>query len=321
MLRRHSRIDKRSAFTLIELMIVILIIAVLVSLLASGIAKIMDKIPEVRTRTEITALAEGLQGFMNDYQLDQPPPSVLYLNEAAPLSTASGPFLQKVFGKNLGSTDWNGDGAIAPANITWTLEGEQCLVFYLGGIPNTAVVNAALASGNPAITQCMGFSSNNMKPSYGSMVGETMGRRKGPYYQFVSGTIMPPAATPVIQAGRLFPGVLWNKNLSGFYIYMDPWQVKNPPAGGVSHPLGTPYAFFSTMGINNGYTLTCPNLAPLGPYAITAGYTYSNTFQILSAGKDGVFGGGVWIPSNGATGNGADDQANFSSTILGKGQN
>ena len=33
-----------------------------------------------------------------------------------------------------------------------------------------------------------------------------------------------------------------------------------------------------------------------------------------------MFGGGIWIPSSGATGAGADDQANFSAKVLGAGQ-
>jgi hypothetical protein len=56
-------------------------------------------------------------------------------------------------------------------------------------------------------------------------------------------------------------------------------------------------------------------------------YTFNNTYQILSAGSDGVFGSGgtvgggvLWSSSAGATGPGRDDQANFASSILSAGQ-
>lgn len=300
MIRDHSHGDKRSAFTLVELMVVILIIAILVSLISSAVMKALGKIPEVQTRTEISEMAVGLEAFMSDYGLSDPPPSVLFLNEFAPSTTPSGPFLQKVFGKNLGPTDWNGDGVIAPPNITWTLQGEQCLVFYLGGIPSNP--NNLLTPGvQPA---GLGFSTNNMKPSYGSMVGETMGRRKGPYFNFVT--------------SRLWPQTILNTPPGTFYIYLDPWQTKTGPL--YTTLGGSPYSFFSSAGINNGYVATS-GFGRL-PFATGVGqFTYPNKYQIVSAGKDGILVGGPWSPTSGAVGADADDQANFSGTLLGVGQN
>jgi prepilin-type N-terminal cleavage/methylation domain-containing protein len=332
MIRDHSHREKRSAFTLVELMVVILIIAILVSLLASAVMKALGKIPEVQTSTEIAEMSAALQVFMSDYGLSDPPPSTLILNEAAPLASPSGPFLQKVFGKNLGPTDWNGDGAISGI---WPLQGQQCLTFYLGGIPSNPL-NPLTPGAQPG---GLGFSTNNMKPSMGSMAidyqpanpaglppGVGMGKRKGPYFNFVTSRLVPVQAT------------------GGFFMYLDPWQVKTS-LNGVG-PM--PYVYFSSNGINNGYNYTdCSAVSytdllgshfalPYWTGVTGTSFTYSNsnTYQIISAGKDGKFGynpglppppgalnSNLWSPTSGAVGTGADDQANFSSTLLGAGQN
>jgi prepilin-type N-terminal cleavage/methylation domain-containing protein len=297
MLRNHSRRNQRGAFTLVEMVVVLLIIAILASLVVSVTVNVTNQMTQAQTRTEISQLEVALRAFMSDYGLSDPPPSYLILNETSPLSTPSAAFLQKVFGKNLGAqgpVDWNGDGVL---NGPWTLEGEQCLVFYLGGIPTTP----GLGGFSP-----QGFSTNNMNPA---MPG---GKRKGPYYTF--------------QVARLVPLTSYNPAASPFPVYLDPWQVKIGPK---------PYAYFSSNGINNGYTgADCVSIGA-APYFITGTtqFTNPNTYQIISAGKDGVFGTAGWIPASGvppvppsnpnAAGQpaGADDQANFSSTLLGQGQN
>lgn len=297
MIRNHSRSGKRSAFTLVELMVVVLIIAILVSLVSSAVLKALGKIPEVTTRTEIAEMDMALRAFMLDYNLDVPPPSYLILHEANPLLSQPTGFFQKAFGKNFGSqgpVDWNGDGQI---DGPWTLEGEQCLVFYLGGIPTAP----GLGMYSP-----QGFSTNSMNPAAISA------KRKGPYYPFQVGRLAPQPYNPLI-----------------FPMYIDAWQSKSA---------AKPYAYFSSNGNNNiGYTQNttpplhdCKSIGAF-PYYITGTNQYMNpnTYQIISAGKDGVFGifgttnpAGTagWNPAAGAVGVGADDQANFSGSLLGSGQ-
>jgi hypothetical protein len=273
----------------------------------------MDKLKENQTRKEISEMEVALRAFMADYGLTEPPPSYLYLSEADPINKnktnqtdgLTAAFLEKLFGHNLGPTDWNGDGKISGGTF---LQGNQCLVFYLGGIPNSAAVSLAGAAPAP-----QGFSTNNMKPSYGSMPGETMGKRKGPYFNFVTTRLYYPQQ-------QVFPP--WD----GFFTYIDPWMTKS----GVLWGIGTPYAFYSSTGINNQYPIYTDWGA--SPYKTGNGqYMNPNTYQIISAGKNGVFGRGLWIPSSGPVmpnivppvpdPDGLDDQANFSSTLLGSGQN
>ncbi len=347
----HSRTNMRSAFTMIELMVVLLIIAILASLLFSAVMRIMGGVPQVQTATEITQLSLGLQAFMRDYNLTEPPPSYLVLYENLALYQGPNPipnalqvqqsyaFLTKAFGRNLGSAsngiiDWNGDGI--PGNgpngptTPWILEGEQCLVFYLGGIPTAPWLSGFAPQG---------FSTNNMNPAF-NPPGIPQ-QRKGPYYQFQTNRLVSMQSINPLATSPQNP-----QGLSPLHpVYLDAWQVKNRPYGGNPHGNGWPYAFFSSRGLNNGYTITdCANLLdptdqtpvpqtdplfnrcqfynmnnPL-PYSSNQ-YLNSNMYQILSAGKDGVFGLGTMSTAGGEKPGGDDDQSNFSSTTLGKGQN
>jgi type II secretory pathway pseudopilin PulG len=219
------------------------------------------------------------------------------------------------------------------------LEGEQCLVFFAGGIPNS-VTNTVT-----------GFSTNATNPAAG-------GDRVPPFFDFKSSRL------------TLIPGTA-----PGFPCYQDGYGK-------------TPYAFFSSYKSTNGYNryvnYSNPYIAPIGsgapvtsdcqalylygigglpvfPYCQSGMYTapqvapgvspvYLNpqTYQIISAGKDNIFGNGtvvagypgapagnavwvynsipnpgLWNPSNasafylaGTTG-GADDVANFYDRLLG----
>jgi prepilin-type N-terminal cleavage/methylation domain-containing protein len=274
MIERRSRGVNRSAFTLIELLVVMAIIAILVSLTTAAVMRAMWKIPEVETSTEIAEMSVALQAFMSDFNLDVPPPSTLTLRTTVTNYPAGDPslaFLKKMFGKNLyaqGNINWGGTGGT-------TLNGAQCLVFYLGGIGN------------------QGFSYNGMNPV--PVAGQ---RTHGPYYTF--------------QTSRLVAGT------GNFPMYLDAWKVKTGPK---------PYAYFSSQGINNKYSVTdctaigaAPYFTPAGTVTAASQFSNPNTYQIISAGADGAFGITGWSPTGGATGAGADDQTNFSSAVLKAGQ-
>lgn len=297
MIRDHSHSCERSAFTMVEVMVVILILAILSSLISSVVVKGMDKATESQTRKEISEMEVALRAFMLDYGLTDPPPSYLYLSETDPLNTLgkgdaqTAAFLEKMFGKNLGKlgyVDWNGNGQSDPP---YAVQEKECLVFYLGGIPNSVAVRGG------ATPAPQGFSANNINPSAPG------GKRKGPYFNFIASRLFP-------QPQQVIPAWL------GFFFYIDPWMSKS----GVLYQIGTPYAFFSSRGIRSTYD-TSPD-SGAKPYMTSNGqYMNPNTYQILSAGRDGQFGNPLWNPSSGALGAGADDQANFSSTLLGAGQN
>jgi prepilin-type N-terminal cleavage/methylation domain-containing protein len=310
--RRSAR--RRVGFTLIELLIVIGIIALLVSLLMSAVVKTLEKMDEVATSREVNSLASSMTQFQADFNVQTgAPPSRLYIDESGTYDPSvnftgsdnlgawgSLTAQQQVALKQLASDsknylysklwprtplayDWNGSKTTEKPYI---LEGQQCLVFFLGGV---------IVNGNPT-----GFSTDPRDPM------KTSGPRKGPYFQFVSSRLQ---------------GPLNGNNM--MWQFIDAYGSSSggqPYAYFSSGPAANNYNAYPTLGsdcvalgITNGaYTQT--NAAPFQFYK-------PDTFQIISAGKNQAFGpGGYWLSSMGASGmpaSGGDDITNFYGAKLG----
>jgi prepilin-type N-terminal cleavage/methylation domain-containing protein len=279
----HPRRAGRRAFTLVELLVVCAIIAVLVSLTTAAVMKFLAKGPEVQNVNDIHQLEAAIAAFHRDFKLGTEYfPSRLKLcmrytdyNTSQPgLDRDSLGFLQRMFPrlwKDAASqatvVDWtghwsNGQGKIDPPVV---LEGDQCLVFFLGGAGG---VN--------------GFSASASNPA---AVG---GARKGPYFNFDSTRL------------AAYPG---HAAVNGFVYpsYYDVYGYKN----GTGKPYAYFSSYTSRNGYNRYGSTDCPALgvspfiASLSP---TVQYVYPDKFQIISAGSDGVFGpgGGPWSPATAA---------------------
>jgi prepilin-type N-terminal cleavage/methylation domain-containing protein len=214
----------RAGFTLVELLVVLAIIAILISLTAAAVMRFLTLGPEVQTHSEIGQLETALNAAKNDLrpgtQLEFLP-SVLVLREdcaygTTPIELASVAFLQKAFGKRIPTTpaqltaagltfiDWNGDGTFTSGPLV--LDGGQCLVFWLGGIPNN--------NPTPTVLSCGGFSTNPLNPA-------DTANRKAPYFDF--------------KPNRLVAGP------GSFYYYNDPFKL-TPYAYFTSYPISPFYA-------------------------------------------------------------------------------
>jgi prepilin-type N-terminal cleavage/methylation domain-containing protein len=312
--------SKRSAFTLIEILVVIAIIAILASLLLGGVMMVLSRGPVVTTQNDILQLSTAMNNFYGKYSFY--PPNRLRLcssrtkyatagaNTTAQEDNQSIAALSKMFPaltetnpatgiSNWTNIAWDGSGNTA---LDVTLEGDQVLVFILGGIPDTA-------AGKPPL----GFSTNAANPAAAATAANPDRIKWMTSWDSSRIALLHPAAT--------------SKN---FPSYLDGFAGDLPapanPATGVKQK--QPYLYFSSMGVatrENGYdpTASGPPGTTVSPYiqkaataTAPASYWKSNTFQIISAGKDGTFGpGGLWPSTTG--GPVMDDMSNFNGSVLG----
>jgi prepilin-type N-terminal cleavage/methylation domain-containing protein len=168
----------RSAFTLLELVIVIAIIGMLSSLLFFGIGGALRGVAVTEVKAEFTQLETAMTTFESDYGVI--PPSRIVLTEN-PGATAWDPVsksvLRKMFGSNVDFTtlvDFNGDN---DKTDVLTLTSSECLLFFLGGMRDGSSFPLTLETA--AIT---GFSANREKPF--ARGGDN---RTGPQFTFDSG--------------------------------------------------------------------------------------------------------------------------------------
>ena len=198
MLRNRFPRKVRLAFTLIELLVVIAIIAVLIGLTSAAVLRVLVKGPEIQAQSEIQQLAAAISAFKQEFNVKTMPSRILLREDLSaynpndPLEADSRAFLGMMFGRRLGSPiNWSGrtDFATTPQNRRFLLRGEQCLVFFLGGLQDRT-------SGG-----VLGFSSSPTDPMAPG------GTRRGPFFDF---------KTTRLQADPS----------NGFFVYLDAF---NPP--------------------------------------------------------------------------------------------
>jgi prepilin-type N-terminal cleavage/methylation domain-containing protein len=320
-LKRQWRPAQRGGFTLIELLVVITIIAVLVALTAAAVMRALILGPTVTARTDITQLDNGLAAFQSKYGPNYIPSKLVlrkYLGDygTAQMEVDSVNYLTTVFHKGGTNfrTNWQNRGMNwhnswsqlpATAHPHEVLEGDQCLVFFLGGIQATAP------------NGCLGFSTDDANPDM-ITAGNTVS-----FYDFKSNRLFISAVHPNSQ----------------FFSYQDAYGKGMPYLYFSAYGKENGYNRYD----KNGNYYAASGLAPLSdcflsgvwPYA-EAGtpvvrYLKKSTGQIICAGADGQFGPGTDITSKtpyfytSATVDllptvGQDDQANFAGNMLKAGQ-
>jgi prepilin-type N-terminal cleavage/methylation domain-containing protein len=281
-MRRAHRTDRRGGFTLIELIVVILIILILMGLIGAGVLKYMDLAPQLQTTNELTQLTNACEAFKLKYKM-YPPSSFLVSNTFSDYSGTGYDTIMLAIWPRITSGFTAGTISWAPVGTKILLEGDQCLVFFLGG-PNQT-----------------GWSTDPTNPT------SSGGTRNGPFFEFPTTRLV----TFAHQTGNAtFPSFADPYSLptkSGVYAFFSSGRTTN------GYNTGT-----LTGATNTG---DCPSLpgAPQ-PYVQSTGRFYNpNSIQIISAGKDQKFGGGgSWVPGGYAAGTvGFDDLSNFASGFLG----
>jgi general secretion pathway protein G len=290
-----ARKTGRRGFTLVELMIAMVIIGLLVSLLTVAVVKALNVGKRTKNRAEISQLEAALSQFKQRFGVI--PPSRLKLCEHLnnynlnnQLDADSVAFITKMFPSidmNAWSTtgmNWNGnkDPASTPPGADIIdgpviLEGDQCLVFCLGGIPAWSTIN-----GNPSPTPVppavLGFSANPKLPAYtGNPLSpdpklSSDGDRIGPFFEFQSSRLVLIGDA----SGNLLPAPNFNNppatNPLGrshlHYSYLDTYGVSNGLGGLVNpRPPYQVYAYFSSYKATNGYNRYFGSPAPLSGFS------------------------------------------------------
>lgn len=134
--RRSQRTEApRAGFTLVELLMVIVIIAILLALIVPAAQGVIATAREREVAAELTGLETGCSKFKARYG-ENPPSAVTLYEQANAWTPASRAVMRKVFGSTFRfdiSRDINGNGN---STDVITMTGDQCLVFFLGGLPD-----------------------------------------------------------------------------------------------------------------------------------------------------------------------------------------
>ena len=289
----------RPAFTLVELLVVVAILIVLAMLATVTISSTFNYVTEVRARNEIEQLADACEAFKLQY--GRYPPSHVHLREKGNYeepAVGGGPVreylaskaeLEAIFrgidldlyARSGGQAwhDWNGNGV---ADDGYWLDGEQCLVFFLGGLferdPQTGAYHLT------------GFCPDKTRPAV-----RTPGKpRSGPFFEFDSRRLV-----SLEKWGRGREPA--NQKSLAFPVYLDPWGV--PYAYFRAGPPNDPpiyrntshlYLFVMNHAVNDDPAgmLFTPYWREPGPPGQDRIWHMPSKFQIISAGKDKKFGGG-----------------------------
>jgi prepilin-type N-terminal cleavage/methylation domain-containing protein len=291
----RARTASRSGFTLIELLVVIAILGVLMSLTTAAVFKVIETMDRTRIISEVSQLSSACESFRLKY--GRYPPSFIKLSETGNYPNATNPgadggldnysvqYLQALFpGIDLTiGHDWNGNGRVDKPNANplvsgdLVLQGDECLVYFLGGIPQIDPATGAVAM--------TGFCTDATRPTL-----PTPGKnRNGPFYEF--------------KANRVRIGVPGRGNVMAVYLdhYGAPYAYFLARHGNqnnyrcVALGPGIKNDCFSLVG--DAFVPYCQSKNAAG--AIT--FHRPDKFQIISAGKDRTFGGGGQYDPNAPT--------------------
>jgi prepilin-type N-terminal cleavage/methylation domain-containing protein len=272
--------SRNSAFTLVELLIVIAIIGILASLAAVGVMKALEKGKMVAARTEISQLEAAIAAAKQNLGGVDNLPSVIRLwdtpagfnTDASSVPTVN--FLTKAFGKawqSKSSYPWMGPSYTGTYPVTLT--GMEALVFWLGGVRD-------------GYGTFQGFSSNPSAPW-----DITNTKRKGPFYEFDSVRVL-------------------NNTTATKPTFVNSW------GGAYAYFSSSDYAYFLSNPLNG---VLLPYHKNASPPVLAGSFYNAKTFQIISSGQDQSFGsGGYYNPPYSIGLPVYDDLSNFSSTQLGK---
>jgi prepilin-type N-terminal cleavage/methylation domain-containing protein len=305
---------RRSAFTLIELLVVIAIIVVIIGLLLSAVIQLLSWQDVIQNRKDVDDLNKAVEDFKTKYNVY--PPSYIVLSndpkqydpnnplglpaQQYQLNQDSAKYLRQIWPKLdlTQSIDWSGGNMPAIfGNQPWTvtLEGDQCLVFFLGG----------LQSLSPPGT--LGWANDSQNPTR-----LTLANKVAPFFNFLASRLYQRSPNHTFLS---YKDVYGSQPIAYFSIRN---STKNLYMEGDCASLQV-YPYYSIKNATGGIKLQQ--------------FLNPDRFQIISAGRDMSYGAatgpaapgnhpqGSWDPINPSVSAQANDNiSNFSGSALGQPQ-
>jgi len=328
--RSEALIARRRGFTLVELLVVITIIGLLAGLLLPAINGAVRSAKEAAVASEISLLDQALASFKTRYG-DFPPSFVildesgLYGNNPAvrtlvtnhfrsiggitnqtQLDTQTTKAIQrseryiKKFFNRMGSTpqDINGNGTIDNAQNGGVkiLDGDECLVFFLGGLPRK----------NAETFELTGFCKRPDAPLFGrnESNAQTL-NRENPIFEFKADRLVdfdndgfPSYIDTLGIEEQSRPYVYFSSYGTNAYDAQDctfnPSATNYFPSLADTIDLDSGQNFFRIFGGSSGASIS-PNPYTTGPAFPTGrspAWQKPQSYQIISSGVDRIYGFG-----------------------------